>query len=106
MVCTLGNKKKSKVHAIVIIYIIHRDANMKIKSCTEGHICDSDCQKKKECPCNEHRHTVISELGQMGGKATFAKYGKEHFSKIAKGWPKGKKRKAVDSTSKGNGLEK
>lgn len=35
------------------------------------------------------------ELGARGGKATLEKYGKEHFSKIAKGWPKGKKRKVV-----------
>lgn len=70
---------------------------MKIKECPEGHICDSDCQDKKDCLCREHRHTILSELGQMGGKATLAKYGKEHFSKIAKGWPKGKKRKPVDA---------
>ncbi len=68
--------------------------------CPEGHEHTSDC-RRNGCPCDNHRHTVISELGQMGGKATFAKYGKEHFSKIAKGWPKGKKRKAVDSYLKG-----
>ncbi len=41
--------------------------NMKIVACPEGHICDSDCQDKKECPCNEHRHTILSELGRSGG---------------------------------------
>ena len=40
---------------------------MIIKECPEGHICDSDCQDKKECPCNEHRHTFLSELGRSGG---------------------------------------
>lgn len=36
---------------------------------------------------------AAQELGKLGGKATMEKYGKDHFSKIAKGWPKGKKRK-------------
>ena len=34
-----------------------------------------------------------TNLGESGGNATKAKYGKEHFSRITKGWPKGKKRK-------------
>ena len=33
------------------------------------------------------------ELGRSGGQATLEKHGKEHFSKIAKGWVKGRKRK-------------
>lgn len=31
-------------------------------------------------------------LGSLGGQATKKKYGSEHFKRIAKGWPKGKKR--------------
>jgi hypothetical protein len=34
-------------------------------------------------------------LGKLGGKKTVYLYGREHFVKIAKGWPKGKKRKLV-----------
>lgn len=33
------------------------------------------------------------ELGKLGGNATAARYGKGYYSRIAKGWPKGKKRK-------------
>lgn len=36
---------------------------------------------------------AAQELGKLGGKVTMEKYSKDHFSKIAKGWPKGKKRK-------------
>jgi hypothetical protein len=32
-------------------------------------------------------------LGKRGGQKTASLYGKEHYRKIAKGWPKGKKRK-------------
>lgn len=41
--------------------------------------------------CN--KHNIGKLLGSSGGNTTKEKYGKEHFSKIAKGWPKGKKRK-------------
>jgi hypothetical protein len=26
------------------------------EQCPLGHECTSDCQKTKECPCNEHEH--------------------------------------------------
>ena len=38
-------------------------------------------------------------LGQRGGQKTASLYGKEHYKKIAKGWPKGKKRKPEASQS-------
>ena len=40
---------------------------MKNKDCPEGHICTSDCQNTRDCPCNEHRHTILTELGRSGG---------------------------------------
>lgn len=36
----------------------------------------------------------LREKSSLGGQATLEKHGKEHFSKISKGWIKGKKRKA------------
>jgi len=33
-------------------------------------------------------------LGKKGGQKTASLYGKEHYRKIAKGWVKGRKRKA------------
>jgi hypothetical protein len=36
---------------------------------------------------------AAQQLGKLGGQKTASLYGKEHFKKIAKGWPKGKKRK-------------
>lgn len=28
--------------------------------CPEGHVCDSDCQDKKDCPCvNDHDHELM-----------------------------------------------
>lgn len=61
--------------------------------CPEGHDHTSDC-RRNGCPCDtDHGHTTRSEFARSGGLATFAKYGREHMSKIAKGWPKGKKRK-------------
>ena len=41
------------------------------------------------------KHSIGKMLGSQGGQKTVSLYGKEHFSKIAKGWPKGKKRKLV-----------
>lgn len=41
------------------------------------------------------KNEAAQQLGSLGGKATVEKYGKDHFKKIAKGWPKGKKRKVV-----------
>lgn len=39
---------------------------MKIKECPEGHDHTSDC-RRNGCPCYEHRHTILSELGRSGG---------------------------------------
>jgi len=35
-----------------------------------------------------------TELGRLGGQKTASLYGKEHYRRIAKGWVKGRKRKA------------
>ena len=35
------------------------------------------------------------QLGTLGGKKTASLYGKEHFKKIVKGWPKGKRRNII-----------
>lgn len=42
------------------------------------------------------KNKAAVSLGTKGGHATLSKYGKDHFSSIAKGWPKGKKRKVED----------
>ena len=55
---------------------------MKIKKCPEGHICTSMC-RREGCPCFEHRHTILSELGKLGGQQT-AKRGKAYYSRIGK----------------------
>ena len=38
-----------------------------LDECPEGHSCDSDCQKHKECPCNEHEHTMTAEEKRIAG---------------------------------------
>lgn len=54
----------------------------------------SDCEH-----CNgtgyEPKNESAQSLGKLGGQATKAKYGVDHFKKIAKGWPKGKLRKVA-----------
>lgn len=42
------------------------------------------------------KNKAAQQLGSLGGQATVEKHGKDHFSKIAKGWPKGKKRKIIE----------
>lgn len=44
------------------------------------------------------KNKAAQELGKRGGQKTVALYGNEHFKKIAKGWPKGKKRKPEKET--------
>jgi hypothetical protein len=44
------------------------------------------------------KNEAAQQLGKLGGQATVAKYGVEHFKRIAKGWPKGKKRKQLTTT--------
>lgn len=39
------------------------------------------------------KNKAAQSLGKLGGQKTAALHGREHFRKIAKGWPKGKKRK-------------
>lgn len=46
----------------------------------------------------KEKNIAAANLGEAGGNATKAKYGKEHFKNIAKGWPKGKKRKNESTT--------
>ena len=41
---------------------------------------------------------VAKQLGKLGGQKTVSLYGKEHYRKIAKGWPKGKKRKKTNKS--------
>lgn len=53
----------------------------------------SDCE---HCLGTGVEPTLGQLLGRTGGQATLQKHGKEHFSKIAKGWPKGKKRKIIE----------
>lgn len=35
--------------------------NFELSDCPEGHVCDSDCQNTKDCPCMEHEHTMTEE---------------------------------------------
>ena len=41
---------------------------------------------------------AAQSLGKLGGLATKTKYGNDYFKRIAKGWPKGKKRGAKNNT--------
>ncbi len=41
---------------------------------------------------------AAQQLGKRGGRATVAKHGKEHFRRIARGWPKGKPRNQPETT--------
>lgn len=42
---------------------------------------------------------AAQQLGKLGGQATVAKHGNDHFRRIAKGWPKGKPRKKPEATT-------
>jgi len=42
---------------------------------------------------------AAQQLGKLGGRATVAKHGSDHFRRIAKGWPKGKPRKRPEATT-------
>lgn len=39
---------------------------MKAFICPEGHDHTSEC-RRSGCPCENHKHTVLSELGKLGG---------------------------------------
>lgn len=55
------------------------------------------------CPhCGKDISEVLKQQASKGGNTTLKKYGKDHFKKIAKGWPKGKKRK-VEAPKKEKG---
>lgn len=41
----------------------------------------------------DEERALAQKTGSSGGKETLKRLGKEHFKKIAKGWPKGKPRK-------------
>lgn len=41
----------------------------------------------------EEERKLAQKIGKQGGNTTLERHGKEHFSKIGKGWPKGKPRK-------------
>jgi len=47
---------------------------------------------------------AAQQLGKLGGQATVAKHGVEHFKPIAKGWSKGKKRKQSEDVNLGSTL--
>lgn len=57
----------------------------------EGKFICENCKSSEESELN----IAAKQLGKLGGQATVEKHGREHFKKIAKGWPKGKKRKKV-----------
>jgi hypothetical protein len=44
------------------------------------------------------KNEAAQQLGKLGGNATKARHGVEHFRRIAKGWPKGKKRNVSGKT--------
>lgn len=59
---------------------------------TERHE-DGIIRKEITVPLKQFVKIIQKLAGSQGGQKTASLYGKEHFSKIAKGWPKGKKRK-------------
>lgn len=85
----------SQITDMLDLFGVSKDRHVVIISVLEAAIAEAYARGRLDKASDDEnvRKLSAAHLGILGGNATKAKYGKEYFSRIAKGWPKGKKRK-------------